>query len=227
MQPTPCGRFSAWLAILDTLHEYSCVPIPYSIYFLTFSSLNMRSKACFLAVVAMGLLVSSAFGQAQSSISLSGPGSASSSSTSTSSTSQGASQTATGMQTSTSGPASTPQQPAAVTLPSTTITLQPFSTVALCAPINLLIAPNSTANGYAFTVSAEQGVVPNIKAEVGPSGVLAITASGPFTTNQTVQLTASLPPDALNAILHSGPSKNQNTSFIHARFWAQFWAFTL
>ena len=189
----------------------------------------MRSKAHFLTITVLSLLVSSAFGQTQSSISLSGPGSASSSSSSTSSSSQGTSQTATGMQTSTPGP-STGATPAAarppeVTLPSSTLSLQPFTTIALCAPINLLIVPNSTANGYAFTVTAEQGVLSNIIAEVGPSGVLAITATGPFTTNQTVQLTASLPPDALNSIIHSGPSKKIFPSSINYNFPFFYWYF--
>lgn len=88
--------------------------------------------------------------------------------------------------------------------------MQPFSTVALCAPINLLILPNTTfttpEDAYAFTISAEQEVLPQIQSEVGPEGVLSITATGPIATNQTVQLTVSLPPDALNAILHSGPN---------------------
>ena len=90
-------------------------------------------------------------------------------------------------------------------LPSETRPLQPFSSVALCAPLNLLIKPDP-GNNYAFTVAAEQAVLPNVKAVVGPDAVLSVTANGPITTNQPIQLTVSLPANALTAIAHNGPS---------------------
>jgi hypothetical protein len=168
----------------------------------------MRSKAVIIAATAFALLISGSFGQAQSA-------GFTSTSSGTGSSSQSSSSSATGTSTSPQQGATTQpqqqQQPAAVTLPIDYRQVQPFSAVALCAPINLRILPNTTSttpeNAYAFTVSAEADILSKIQAQVGPDGILSITASGPFTTNQTVQLTASLPPDALNAIVHSGPSK--------------------
>lgn len=175
----------------------------------------MPSKAIICAATALVLLISGTFGQTQSSFTSTAEGTGSSSTSSSSS--------AVGISTSSEQqqqvgqtafqPQEQSQQPEApaVSLPTDTRQVQPFSTVALCAPINLLILPNTTfttpEDAYAFTISAEQEVLPQIQSEVGPEGVLSITATGPIATNQTVQLTVSLPPDALNAILHSGPSK--------------------
>ncbi len=167
---------------------------------------KMRSKALIITVVALVLLISSGFGQTQSTFtSTSGEGSTSQSSSSASSTG-----------TSTSSPqqeGATPQQQQQqqVSLPTETRQVQAFSAVALCAPINLRILPNTTSttpeNAYAFTISAEQDVLDKIQADVdAATGVLSITAMGPFSTNQTVQLTASLPHNALNSITHSGPN---------------------
>ena len=171
---------------------------------------KMRSKALLCVATALVLLISGTFGQTQQSSFTSTSGSGSSSQSSSSSSATGTSTSS--QQGGTTSPQQQQQQPAAVSLPTNFLQLKPFSTIALCAPINLRILPNTTATtpdtAYAFTIAAEQDVISKIQAEVGSDGVLNITATGPFSTNQTVQLTASLPPDALNAIEHSGPSKS-------------------
>lgn len=45
----------------------------------------------------------------------------------------------------------------------------------------------------------------HINLEVNPDGLLSISLSGPLETNQTIQLTITLPSNALNAINHQGP----------------------
>ena len=165
----------------------------------------MPSKALVLRLAAVALLLGSGLAQTTSFVSTSGTGQASASSQSFS--------TGTVLPDSTLRPPPAPApQPAAAAappaapLPSSTQTLQPFTAVSLCAPINLLVVPNATDN-YSFTVTAEEGVQGRVSAEVGAGGVLAITASGPFATNATLQLTASLPAGQLAAFNHYGPGK--------------------
>jgi len=45
----------------------------------------------------------------------------------------------------------------------------------------------------------------HIDIAVNPDGLLSISISGPFETNQTIELTITLPSQALNAINHQGP----------------------
>jgi glucose/arabinose dehydrogenase len=196
----------------------------------------MPSKAIVCAATALVLLISTGtFAQTQSSFT-STVGGTGSSSTSSSSSAIGIStsseqqeqqqQQQQQLQEEGAGfqPQEQPQQPEApaVSLSTDTRQVQPFSTIALCAPINLRILPNTTfstpEDAYAFIISAEEEILSQIQSEVGPEGVLAITAAGPFTTNQTVQLTVSLPPDALHAIVHSGPSETKFFFYLHICF---------
>jgi len=170
----------------------------------------MSSKAILCAATAL-LLISGTFAQTQSSFT-STAGGTGSSSTSSSSSAFGFSTSAEEQQQQGGGAFQT-QEPEAsdVSLPTDTRQVDSFSTIALCAPINLRVSPNTESNdsenAYTFTVTAEEEILSQIQTEVGPEGVLAITATGPFATNQTVQMTASLPTDALNSILHSGPGE--------------------
>jgi hypothetical protein len=60
---------------------------------------------------------------------------------------------------------------------------------------------------YSFTVAAEQPLLSKIAANVGTDGGLRVIATGPFETNQTVQLTLSMPSDTLKSVIHSGPGQ--------------------
>lgn len=177
----------------------------------------MVSKALLCALMGAACLLA-ACGQApqtQTFISTSGTGQASGSASA--STTPGGTITSTIGQpstvTTTTAPIPPPPQaqppaPApAVQLPATSTTLEPFSSIFLCAPINLLITPNATGR-YAFTVEAEDAVRGSINATVNTqTGQMTIAAYGPFATNQTVKLTASLPAGNLTAISHYGPSE--------------------
>jgi len=93
----------------------------------------------------------------------------------------------------------------AAPLPTCALTLDSFSAVDFCAPINLLILPNTTG-GYAATIQSETPVMRAINTTV-TNGRLQITAGGPFNTTRPVQLTVSLPADALAELNHFGPGK--------------------
>jgi hypothetical protein len=165
----------------------------------------MTSKAVALAAAALLLLSWPAqaqvpplgIGQASTSASASG-------SSSTSSMMGGSQQPPATFQPPAAGAAAAAPE-ATAPVPSRTTSLQPFTTVALCAPINLLILPNATG-GYAVTVQAEQVVIDGLNITVQPPGELTITAAGPFATNRTIQLAVSLPADALAGVKHFGPS---------------------
>lgn len=84
-----------------------------------------------------------------------------------------------------------------------TVPLEPFHTVSLCAPLNVLIQPGN-AREYGAVIDGEEAVVKQISANVS-NEVLAITLGGPINTTMRVQITVMLPPDQLAAVRHNGP----------------------
>jgi hypothetical protein len=88
--------------------------------------------------------------------------------------------------------------------------LRPFTRVALCAPLNLVVAPSrpgdARAYAYSLTVEAERAALDGVRGAVSRDGVLEITAAGPLETARPIKVTAALPPDALAGVSHGGPA---------------------
>jgi hypothetical protein len=189
-------------------------------------SLSIMSKAYkLLAVAAFAALIASTCAQTQTGtfISTEGTGTAAGSAAATS-TGAGGFQTSQQQATTQPQPTTTQpqQQPTAapeepptppappVELPSTTLDLEPFNTIALCVPVSLLVLPTTATDAqqpYSLTLEAEDPVQQGLQAQVTPEGILSITSVANFTTNQPIRLTVGLPADQLTAVQHNGPGK--------------------
>ena len=109
------------------------------------------------------------------------------------------------------------------TLQNKTLDLPPFTGISLCAPISIVVSP-SDAKGeeaspttlsvtksardqnlqYEIMLEAEQDVIDGIGAEVDDLGMLSITTTGNFSTNNVIKLNVSLPQDKLASLVHNG-----------------------
>lgn len=86
--------------------------------------------------------------------------------------------------------AAPPSAPSAA-LPIAVVNVEPFSTVQVCAPVNVLIVPSNSTN-YTVTGQAEPGVLQSLIPAVA-NGTLQLQTSGNFTTNTiaSLQVTAT------------------------------------
>ena len=77
-----------------------------------------------------------------------------------------------------------------------TLTSADFTSVTLCAPLNVHIQP-----GEAHRVTADTGAASiQLEAVVRDGGDLVISATGPFTANRPVKILVELPEDALKGV---------------------------
>ena len=74
----------------------------------------------------------------------------------------------------------------AAALPIAVVTVDPFSTIQVCAPVNVLIVPSNSTN-YTVSGQADTGVLQSLIPVVA-NGTLQLQTSGNFTTNNIVSL---------------------------------------
>ena len=74
----------------------------------------------------------------------------------------------------------------AAALPIAVVNVDPFSTIQVCAPVNVLIVPSNGTN-YTVTGQAEPGVLQSLIPVVA-NGTLQLQTSGNFSTNSVVSL---------------------------------------
>lgn len=74
-------------------------------------------------------------------------------------------------------------------LPTAVVSVDPFSTIQVCAPVNVLIVPSNSTN-YTVSGQAEAGVLQSLIPVVA-NGTLQLQTSGNFTTNNIVSLQVS------------------------------------
>lgn len=87
--------------------------------------------------------------------------------------------------------AAAPSAPSAA-LPIAVGNVEPFSTVQVCAPVNVLIVPSNSTN-YTVTGQAEPGVLQSLIPVVA-NGTLQLQTSGNFTTNTIASLQVAAKP---------------------------------
>ncbi len=73
-----------------------------------------------------------------------------------------------------------------------TKSLEPFTTVKICTPFNVLIQPSSGNEQYQVLLDADKDVQSALQATV-TRGVLSLGASGHFTSSQPSKLTVRCP----------------------------------
>ena len=81
--------------------------------------------------------------------------------------------------------AAAPSAPSAA-LPIAVVNVDPFSTIQVCAPVNVLIVPSNSTN-FTVTGQAEPGVLQSLIPVVA-NGTLQLETSGNFTTNTIASL---------------------------------------
>lgn len=74
----------------------------------------------------------------------------------------------------------------AAAMPIAVVTVDPFSTIQVCAPVNVLIVPSNSTN-YTVSGQADPGVLQSLIPVVA-NGTLQLQTSGNFTTNNIVSL---------------------------------------
>ena len=86
----------------------------------------------------------------------------------------------------------TPAAAPSAALPIAVVNVDPFSTIQVCAPVNVLIVPSNGTN-YTVTGQADPGVLQSLIPVVA-NGTLQLQTAGNFTTNTIVslQVTAQL-----------------------------------
>ena len=82
----------------------------------------------------------------------------------------------------------TPAAAPSAALRTAVVTLDPFSTIQVCAPVNVLVVPSNGTN-YTVTGQADHGVLQSLVPVVA-NGTLQLQTSGNFTTNTIVSLQA-------------------------------------
>ena len=85
--------------------------------------------------------------------------------------------------------AAAPPSPPTADLPIAIVPVEPFSTIQVCAPINVLVIPANSTN-YTVTAQAEPSVLQSLVAVV-QNGTLQLQSSGNFSTNTTISLQVS------------------------------------
>lgn len=85
--------------------------------------------------------------------------------------------------------AAAPPSPPTADLPIAIAPVDPFSTIQVCAPINVLVIPANSTN-YTVTAQAESSVLQSLVAVV-QNGTLQLQSSGNFSTNTTISLQVS------------------------------------
>jgi len=66
--------------------------------------------------------------------------------------------------------------------------VQPFKTIRVCQPFNVLVSPSSQANQYQVVLDADASVGRALQASVS-GGVLSLGVSGRFETDKPIKLT--------------------------------------
>lgn len=74
----------------------------------------------------------------------------------------------------------------AAAMPTAVVNVDPFSTIQVCAPVNILIVPSNSTN-YTVSGQADPGVLQSLIPVVA-NGTLQLQTSGNFTTNNIVSL---------------------------------------
>ncbi|KAL3144747.1 hypothetical protein ABBQ38_001868 [Trebouxia sp. C0009 RCD-2024] len=92
----------------------------------------------------------------------------------------------------------------AAAMPIAVVTVDPFSTIQVCAPVNVLIVPSNSTN-YTVSGQADPGVLQSLIPVVA-NGTLQLQTSGNFTTNNIVSLQVALPADQLTGLILSSPA---------------------
>ncbi|BDA44399.1 hypothetical protein COCOBI_05-5830 [Coccomyxa sp. Obi] len=77
--------------------------------------------------------------------------------------------------------------------------VQPFNSIRVCQPFNVLVSPSSQANQYQIVLDADDSVGRALQASVS-GGVLSLGVSGRFSTNNPIKLTVQLPASQLQRI---------------------------
>ncbi len=76
-------------------------------------------------------------------------------------------------------------------LPIAVVGVQPFSTIQVCAPVNVLVVPSSGTN-YTVTGQADSSVLQSLVPVVA-NGTLQLQSAGNFSTNNIVSVQARKP----------------------------------
>lgn len=71
--------------------------------------------------------------------------------------------------------------------------VQPFKTIRVCQPFNVLVSPSSQANQYQIVLEADDSVGRALQASVA-DGVLSLGVSGRFSTPNPIKLTVKCGP---------------------------------
>ena len=71
---------------------------------------------------------------------------------------------------------------------SVTKDVQPFNSIRVCQPFNVLVSPSSQANQYQIVLDADDSVGRALQASVS-GGVLSLGVSGRFSTSNPIKLT--------------------------------------
>ncbi|KAK9915704.1 hypothetical protein WJX75_002879 [Coccomyxa subellipsoidea] len=77
--------------------------------------------------------------------------------------------------------------------------VQPFKTIRVCQPFNVLVSPSSQANQYQIVLEADDSVGRALQASVA-DGVLSLGVSGRFSTPNPIKLTVKLPASQLERV---------------------------
>lgn len=87
--------------------------------------------------------------------------------------------------------AAAPVASPAAALPIAAVQVEPFSTIQVCAPINVLVVPSNSSNNYTVTAEADTAVLQSLVAVV-QNGTLQLQSSGNFNTSNIISLQVCL-----------------------------------
>ncbi|DBA75823.1 hypothetical protein WJX77_011596 [Trebouxia sp. C0004] len=89
-------------------------------------------------------------------------------------------------------------------LPIAVVGVQPFSTIQVCAPVNVFVVPSNGTN-YTVTGQADSSVLQSLVPVVA-NGTLQLQSAGNFSTNDIVSVQVAVPANNLTGLILSSPA---------------------